>query len=829
MGLELDFAGQKVVFAEIVLPLALPKILTYQIPANQPIEPGMRIVVPLRGKRLYTGIIWKIQDQKPGSYELRHALEVLDSEPFLSAIQMKFLSWMAEYYCCSLGEVMIAAIPAPHRLSSESYIQLHPEFDWRADSLESEALWLFSTLQQKEKLALAEVAKAFSAGAGWLRKIRQWQQEGKLLVFDEMPDRYKPRTDLFLGIAEAFQSDEALELLFENLAEKPEEEAFVLKFLSKTRFSQGGNPSWSLKKEFLDISDIEKKILPRLIRKKILVQWREKTNPFKGLVQSELEVPDLSSSQISALAEIEEGWAESKPVLLHGVTGSGKTEVYINLISKTLATGKQCLLLLPEIAITIQIVARLRKVFGDEMGIYHSKASMPDRLEVWEGVETGKLKFVIGVRSSIFLPFRELGLVIIDEEHDGSYKQADPAPRYQGRDTAIFLASLHGAKVLLGSATPSVESYYKAKEGRWKYVALTERFGGVQLPEIQYIDMKLAERTLSVKLDFSNQLLDQLEITHQAEKQSILFQNRRGYAPYLQCKDCGWIAYCPNCDVSLTYHQAKKSLNCHYCGYHVDVIKHCIACGSVNIQTSGFGTEKLEESISQLMPNARIGRMDQDSTQSRKSFERLLFSVQNHQIDILVGTQMVTKGLDFEDVVTVGVFDLDRVLHYPEFRANERTFQLLSQISGRAGRRKERGKVLVQTNLPYHPVYKLVAEQDHLTFYQTEIEHRRTFSYPPFSRLIRLTARHKEKETAEQAIAFLANLLRKKISPNLILGPEPGTIARLRDLFVFNLMIKMPQIVSPSKVKFILLVELQFVKAEKPYKSVDWIVDVDPN
>ena len=821
--------GGGLVWAEVWLPLALNRPLTYLLPAHFDPRPGLRVVVPLKGKKLYTGVIWKIQGEAPTGYEAKNAIEIIDSEPFLSDRRMAFMEWLAQYYCCSLGEVLLAAIPAPFRVSSESFLQLHPDYAWQQEDHDSEEFWLFSTLAKKKKLELAEVAKVYGPGKSWLKKIRRFQAENKVLIFDELTERFRPRTEIYVELATGLQSDEAVENVLERLAAKPDEEAFFLKFLAKTRFGGPAMQSWAISKNELSLNEEEKKVMARLVRRGILIMRKERLQPFANREVSSFARPELSIAQTDALTGIEYGFSKGKTVLLMGVTGSGKTEIYINLIQKSLAEGKQCLLLLPEIAITVQMVTRLHQVFKESLGVYHSRASMPERMEVWEGIATGKLRLVVGVRSAIFLPFNDLGLIVADEEHDTSYKQTEPAPRYHGRDAAIYLAALFGANTLLGSATPSVESYQKARSGKWHLVQLEERFGGAILPDIRYVDMKKAARTLSIKLDFSAEVVDAIASSKESGNQSIVFQNRRGYAPCLQCQDCGWIPYCPSCDVSLTYHQARKSLNCHYCGHHEDVPRQCLACGSVRLQTAGYGTEKLEESLCELLPHIKVARMDQDTVQSRKSYEGLLRRMETKDLDVLVGTQMVTKGLDFDNVTFVAVLDLDRVLHYPEYTANERTFQLLTQIAGRAGRRQEKGLVLVQTQIPYHPIYSMVAKGQTDLFYEQEVLHRQNFDYPPFSRLIRITARHKTQEKARESIELLAGYLRKKLGSSLVLGPETPLIARLRNQFIFNLMLKIPNSVSAAKVKLILRQELMMIQSEKELKSIQWIVDVDPN
>ena len=671
--------------------------------------------------------------------------------------------------------------------------------------------------------------KFSGSAAACLRRIRRLESEGMVQILDELVDNFRPRMQTMLSLAAPYCSEEGLDQLFAQL-KKSDEEEFLLFFLQHSRYTgTEESAGWSVSKDKLELTDAQKKVLARLQRRGILLLEKQRLDPFAALPDSDYARPELSNDQQEALEWIQSGFAAQKTCLLFGVTGSGKTEIYIHLISEALERGEQCLFLLPEIAITVQIVARLRRVFGDAMGVFHSKAGLKEKMEVWEGVRSGNLKLVIGVRSSLFLPFSKLGLIVVDEEHDPSYKQTEPPPRYHGRDAAIYLASLHKASVLLGSATPSVESYYKAKSGKWKLIQLTRRFGESQLPEIRFVDMRQAAKSLRIRLDISDDVLDAFRKTKEAGLQSILFQNRRGYAPYVECQDCGWVPYCPSCDVSLTLHQAKAVMSCHYCGHHTRVINSCHACGSVRLLAQGYGTEKLEESLQQLLPDFRIARMDQDSTQSRKGFENLLQGMASGNTDILVGTQMVTKGLDFEKVCFVAVFDIDRILHYPDFRANERAFQLLSQIAGRAGRRKVQGEVLIQTRNPFHAVLKRVAANQAEAFYDTEIQHRENFRFPPFCRLIRITARHREEEKALAAASQLQQELVKFIDPEWVFGPETPVIPRLRNQFIFHLSLKIPAGLSPGPAKQLIADTIRWMEGRKDHPGVHWLLDPDPN
>ena len=816
------------IYALVHLPLAIPRALTYAFPASEKPVPGARVLVPLKGSKLYTGFVWETGLAKPQEYKPRSIAELIDKDqPYLDNRKIRFLDWMASYYACTVGEVLLAAVPAAHRLSSESIVQIHPDFQWDPAELNDEEFRLFQLLGKKGKVSLSELLKYFGGGPSWVRRIRQLQADGKVLVLDELVPFFKPKTRNVLVLSEQFTEEEALDQLFLKLEKKPEEEALLLKFLQKTRFS-GNNQSNEIDPAALAETESEKKVLTRLQRRGIFKTEKKRVDFFSQPNSESITGPGLSTDQEVALKEIQEAFAAEKTCLLMGVTGSGKTEIYIQLITEILRNEKQCLLLLPEIAITVQMVSRLQMVFGNSMAVYHSRTSLQEKMAVWEGMAEGKLRLVIGVRSSVFLPFRDLGLVIIDEEHDSSYKQAEPSPRYHGRDAAIYLASLHRCRVLLGSATPSVESYFKAESGKWKMVRLLKRFGESTLPEIGFVDMRLAARMLRVRLDISEDVLEGFKHAKEAGKQSILFQNRRGYAPFMECQDCGWVPYCPACDVSLTLHQAKKVLSCHYCGHQTEMISHCHACGSVQLQAQGYGTEKLEESLEHLLPGFRIARMDQDSTQTRRAFELLLEGMARGNTDLLVGTQMVTKGLDFENVTFVAVFDIDRMLHYPDFRAGERAFQLLSQIAGRAGRRKIQGKVLIQTRNPWHPVLKMVAQNQSEEFYREEIQHRKNFGFPPFSRIIRVTARHKEEKTAFSAARQLEMVLSKSLEKSWLSGPETPVIPRLRNQYIFHISLKIPDGGPLSFVKTVITESIRWMEGKKDHPGTQWLVDVDP-
>ena len=543
----------------------------------------------------------------------------------------------------------------------------------------------------------------------------------------------------------------------------------------------------------------------------------------------ETQSVELNIPQKAAYQSILQEFQQKEVVLLHGITGSGKTEIYIKLIQEALANGDQVLYLLPEIALTTQIVIRLKRIFGEQVGIYHSKFSDNERVEVWKSIVEGKYPFVIGVRSSIFLPFSSLGLIIVDEEHESSFKQQDPAPRYHARDVAMVLAKNHGAKVLLGSATPSMETYFQAKEGKFGFVQLKERYGTAQLPTIQLIDTKSAGKMKQMNGGFSLDLIEVLKENFNKGKQSLLFQNRRGYSPYLQCQDCDWIASCTQCDVSLTYHSKDQELRCHYCGYKEGLLRRCAACGSTQLKTMGYGTEKIEEELQLHLPDARIGRMDLDTTRSKTAFNSLIAEIQSGNIDVIVGTQMVAKGLDFEGLSTVAVFDADKSINFPDFRAHERAFQLMTQVAGRAGRRSEQGRVFIQTNQPGHRIFEFIQNNDFESLYAEEIQEREGYHYPPFSRLIKILIKHVDAPIVEQAAKEMGSMLKSKFGYGRVLGPEKPLIERVRNQFVMEILIKIEKGLALAKFKNLLREELDEIKATKTFKGVSVVVDVDPN
>jgi primosomal protein N' (replication factor Y) len=819
-------------FAEILLPVPIPKFFTYRVPfaLNEKIQPGLRAIVQFGDRKILTGIIITVHESPPKDYEAKYILELLDDEPIANAQQLKLFQWIADYYLCSMGEVMNAALPSGLKLSSESMVQLHPAFDWETTLFEySEKEELLLKRLQQEPLSYSEIAKALNI-KNIYSLLKSLVSKEAVILYEEVKEKFKPKTEKKIRLAKDYLTHQSLEKVFETISSKPKQEAVLLKYLQQVPVlkDEDLNKAGIVKKKLLE-GDISESSLQTLIKNGVLEEFEIIVSRFEEDEEQILPDVNLSDDQLQTQHEILKSFEEHSITLLHGITGSGKTEIYINLIKKALESGTQVLYLLPEIALTTQIVQRLKKVFGTTMGIYHSKFSDNERVEVWNGILTGKFRFVVGVRSSIFLPFDNLGLIIVDEEHDTSYKQQEPTPRYHARDVALMMSQMHHAKVLLGSATPSVESYYLAQSGKYGFVKLHKRFGDAKLPDVLLADMSVERRSKTSKGDFSSLLLRAIAETLAQKEQVIIFQNRRGYSPMVNCEDCGWVPKCVNCAVSLTYHQFRHAMVCHYCGYKEQLPTQCPTCTSKRLLTVGYGTEKLEEELKLHFPEATVQRMDFDTTRQKSSYETIIEQFENGTTDILVGTQMVTKGLDFDKVSLVGVFNADRMMHFPDFRSYERAFQLITQVSGRAGRREKPGKVIIQTSQPEHPVLNFVLNHTQEEFYETEIADRKQHAYPPFARLIEITVKHIDKKISREAAEKLTDLLKNTITEIRILGPGEPMISKLRNQYLMSILIKIPRNSGHlGEIKIRLQQQVNRLLKEKEFRSVRVVLDVDP-
>lgn len=809
-------------------------MFTYRIPKNlQPqVNLGSRVIVQFGKKKVLTGIIGKVHNKPPQTYEAKPILDILDIQPSVNPLQIRFWVWMAEYYCCHIGEVMHAALPSGLRLSSESKVQLNPNFDREESAypLDDREVKILDALDKSEEISYEDCEKIL--GVKTIHPIlKSLVGKEAILIFEKVQEKYTPKVETRIRLTSQIASDKkALEAVFEALAGKPKQESILLKYLRDVPVFQKAhlNEKGVNKAILLEEGDSESS-LKTLIKNEVFETFKLVVNRIEE-EEPEKEPAILSSTQLTAFEEIKTHYETKQTVLLHGVTGSGKTEIYIQLIREVMESGSQVLLLLPEIALTTQIVSRLKKVFGSQMGVYHSKYSDNERVEVWNGVLSGRFSFVVGVRSSIFLPFDSLGMIIVDEEHEPSYKQFDPAPRFHARDAAIMLSYFHQARTLLGSATPSFESYFNASQGKYGYVEINHRFGDASMPEYHLADLAADRKKNLLKLDTTRVLREKIQEALSKQEQVLIFQNRRGYSPYIQCEDCGWTGECVQCDVSLTYHQFAEELRCHYCGYKEKVPSSCPACGSTQLATMGMGTERIEESLSLLFPEARLGRMDLDTTRNKFGYQRILDEFGAGNLDILVGTQMITKGLDFGRVTVVGIWDGDRILNFPDFRSGERAFQQITQVAGRAGRREAKGQVIIQTRNPETHLYEQVIQGDYAEFFRQEMLDRKKFYYPPYVKLVKITTRHSDLKVAEKAANSLhremANIAVKKI----VLGPEKGVIARIKNQYQFESLIKLDRSGNTQAVfkeSFAKIIEE--LQSRPEFRSVRWIADVDPS
>ena len=819
-------------FAEIVLPVPIARLFTYRVPKEwqEKVKVGQRVIVPFGQKKIHTGIVVTIHHQPPKDYEAKYILELLDEHEVIYAPQFQLYQWIADYYLCTMGEVVNAALPSGLKLSSESMVQLRPGFDIEESDFDfSEKERILIARIKSDTLSYSDVSKLLGAKSIY-SILKSLSAKEAIILFEQVKEKFKPKTEKHIRINPEHANKKSLEALFEKFSTKPKQEAALLKYLQEVPvFSHPELNLQGLPKSKLMDGEISESSIGTLIKNKVLEEF-EVIVPRFGFPDNALNHPVLlSETQEKVRNEILKGFEEHTATLLHGVTGSGKTEIYIDLIRKAMEGGSQVLYLLPEIALTTQIVQRLKKMFGSEMGVYHSKFSDNERVEVWNGVLTGKFRFVVGVRSAIFLPFDNLGLIIVDEEHDSSYKQHDPAPRYHARDVAMVMAQIHHAKVLLGSATPSVESYYQAKSGKYGLVTLLERFGEAQLPEIVFADLSQEKRRKTNKGEFSSLLLNEIKDALKKNEQVILFQNCRGYSPMVQCEDCNWIPKCINCSVSLTYHQYRHAMICHYCGYREELPKQCPTCSSKRILTLGYGTEKLEEELKLHFPEAKIQRMDLDTTRSRTGYETIIEGFESGETNILVGTQMVTKGLDFDRVSLVGVFDTDRMMHFPDFRSYERAFQLITQVSGRAGRREKKGKVVLQTSDPNHLLFRYVIENDVQAFLQDQLLDRQEHFYPPYTRLVEITIKHTDKKIAVALSDQFASELKGQLKGIRILGPGEPMISKMRNEYLMAIMVKINRDQGKlHEIKNTLSNTASQLLEIKEYRSARIVFDVDP-
>ncbi len=820
---DVEASQKSIKYVEIILPLAIPKTFTYSVPVglNEKIKAGCRAEVVFGKNKKYAGIIKSISNENPG-YEVRDIIQVIDEEPVIFEQQLHLWNWICKYYMCSEGEVMAAALPTHLKLSSETTLCFNDEYGDDFSDLGNEEYLIAEALLLKNELSISQVQQLLDVRQVY-PVIKKLIDKKVCFAYEDVKDKYKVKTKNFVLLNPMYNNEDALSDLMNNWSKAPKQLEVLLSYLHLLKTEGEVSQPALLKKSSATLPQLK-----GLVDKNILFIEKRSVNRLPSLPKDISVDFILSGAQQRSLEEISASFKDKNVCLLHGVTSSGKTLIYIKLIEAVIASGRQVLYLLPEITLTAQIIRRLQKYFGGNVSIYHSKFSNNERVELWNAIKSGEVKIILGARSALFLPFSKLGLIIIDEEHDGSFKQQDPAPRYNARDAAIYYASLFEAKVLLGSATPSIESFYNAATGKFGLVALDERFGNIELPAIEVINTHQVASSKKGKVTISPQLKAAIQQTVDNARQVILFQNRRGYAPFLFCGTCGFVPHCDNCDVTLTLHKFSNRLHCHYCGTSYPKLTTCPPCGSVNWIEKNFGTEKIEEELETDFPDFKIARMDVDAVKGKHAHENLISIFEKHQLDILVGTQMVVKGLDFEKVALVGILDADGLLGFADFRANERAFQLMEQVSGRAGRKLEQGKVLIQCGKTDHPIITLVQQHDYLKFFNYELENRKQFNYPPFSRLIKLILKHRINDVVSQAAETLFASLAKTMT-NFIIGPASPVVNRVRSLYLMEILIKLPRdVASLNAYKAVVSNCINLLHVQKQFKSVTVIIDVDP-
>ena len=812
----------KIYFIDVILPIPIQKTFTYSINEEEYnfLKEGMRVAVSFGKSKIYTALVYKIHNNEPKLYEAKEIHQILDEFPIVNKIQLKYWQWIAEYYMCALGDVYRASLPSAFLLESETIIYKNESFTDESVLIDEEFL-IFEALQHQSQLTINQIVDILDRKKV-MPIVNSLLKKSAIYIKEEIYETYKPKLVKYVKLHSDYNADDSLNSLLEELSRAKKQREAILTYF---QLSTSKKPIKA--KELETKSNVSSAILNSLVDKNILEFYHLKTDRihFKGDTNS---LKKLNEFQEKALIEIKDAFLQKDVTLLHGITSSGKTEVYTKLIQEVLEKGQQVLFLLPEIALTTQIITRLQAYFGKQISVFHSKYSMNERVEVWNNVLENKSKaqIILGVRSSLFLPFSNLGLIVVDEEHETSYKQFEPNPRYNARDAAIVLAKMHQAKILLGSATPSLESYFNAQQNKYGFVELNRRFGNVQLPKIELIDIKEKHRKKEMKGHFSDRLLVLIQEALDEKEQIILFQNRRGFSPIVECKTCGVSPQCPNCDVSLTYHKYKNELRCHYCNYQRAMPNNCSACGSNTLDTKGFGTEQIELELKELFPDYSIGRMDLDTTRGKFGYQKIIGAFEAREIDILVGTQMLSKGLDFDNVSLVGILNADTMLNFPDFRAHERAYQLMVQVSGRAGRSKKQGNVAIQTYNPYHQILQQVSTTDYQAMFKEQLQERWQFKYPPYYRLIKITLKHRDYTKVDSGINWLFKALYNSFGEH-VLGPTAPAVARIRNQYIKNVVIKIPPKQSLVNTKNQIQKIKNTFEAVKEFRPIRFIIDVD--
>lgn len=817
-------------FVDVILPLPLQASFTYALPPEMDgqVQIGCRVVVSFGRKKFYTGIVRNVHYLKPQEYEVKEVSAVLDEHPILVPLQFRFWEWLADYYLCTQGDVYKAALPSGLKLESETVVEYNPDFE-ATEPLSEREQKVLDLLAVEPEQTVTRLEKE-SGLKNILAVVKSLLEKDALFVKEELKRTYKPKTETRVRLTEAARNERRLHFFFDELQRRaPKQLDLLMKYIELSGCLGEREVREVSKAELLKRSGATPAVFSGLVDKGVFEVYQQEVGRLETVSQAVMSLNELNVHQQRAFDEIRASFRVKNVCLLHGVTSSGKTEIYIHLIDETVRQGKQVLYLLPEIALTTQITERLKRVFGSRLGIYHSKFPDAERVEVWQKqLSHEPYDIILGVRSSLFLPFQRLGLVIVDEEHENTYKQQDPAPRYHARNAAIVLASMCGAKTLLGTATPSVESWYNATEGgKYALVELKERYKEIQLPEIIPVDIKELQRKKRMNGPFSPLLLQYVREALEQKEQVILFQNRRGFAPMIECHTCGWVPKCKNCDVSLTYHKGLNQLTCHYCGYTQPVPRQCPACEGVDLRNRGFGTEKIEDDVKAIFPEARVARMDLDTTRTRTAYERIIHNFQQGRTDILIGTQMVSKGLDFDHVSVVGILNADTMMNYPDFRAYERAFQLMAQVAGRAGRKNKRGRVVLQTKSIDHPIIPQVMHNDFEGMVVGQLAERQLFRYPPYYRLVYVYLKHRNEQLLDVMAQTMAAKLRAVFGAR-VLGPDKPPVARIQTLFIRKIVLKIETNAPMARARQLLVQVQQEMVAEDRFKSLIVYYDVDP-
>jgi len=812
-------------FVEVILPLSLAKTFTYSVSEAEYnyIKKGMRVAVPFGKSKIYTALVVETHEIKPALYEAKEIHQILDEKPIVTEIQIAHWQWIASYYMCAIGDVYRGAMPSALLLESETII-LQKQNGFVDESLLSDEEYLiYEALQQQSSLKVQDIMNILNK-KNIFPVIQKLVDKNILVLQEEVQESYAPKLIRYVKLHSKYESNEGLGELLEVLKNANKQKEIVLSYF---QLSASEKKPITVKK-LIETASSTSTVIKALIDKEIFEEYHIRVDRVNFSVKTKEEQLQLSDAQQTAFEEIKNSFNEKEVCLLHGVTSSGKTEIYIKLIDDYIKEEKQILYLLPEIALTTQLVGRLRDYFGNKVAVFHSKYSNNERVEVWQQVlgQSPKAQIVIGARSALFLPFSNLGLVVVDEEHEQTFKQVDPSPRYHARDASIVLANSYKAKVLLGSATPSIETYFNAQSGKYGLVEISERYGNVKMPEIELVDLKDKYFRKKMSGHFSDTLIEEIMSALSLGEQVILFQNRRGFSPIIECLTCGHVPQCPQCDVSLTYHKHKNQLRCHYCGYSMAKPTNCHVCSSVHLTTKGFGTEQIQQELIELFPNTKIGRMDQDTTRGKFGFEKIIDSFKNREIDILVGTQMLAKGLDFDNVSLVGIMNADNMLYHPDFRAFERSYQMMTQVSGRSGRSEKQGKVIIQTYNPDHNTIQQVVRNDYAGMYKEQLYDRQIYHYPPYFKLVKLTLKHRDFDKLKEGSMWLYQVMKQSFTIP-VLGPEEPPISRIRNEYIRIIMVKIPTNQSLQGTKKTIQKILNSFEAVAQYRAIKVAVNVD--